>query len=56
MVQPENNIALSGDDARILMTALRTSEASAPMSTVFDIYFQLAAISQVQPPTQINPK
>lgn len=46
----EPNIALTGDEARILMAAMRTSSVAAPINTVLGIYMNLAAIAQVQPP------
>ena len=47
------NLSLNGDEARILMAALRTSNVSAPMSTVLNLYMTLAALSQVQPPPNV---
>ena len=46
----ENNIALTGDEARIIMSALLTSDASLPASSVLKLWFRLVAINQVQPP------
>lgn len=46
----QNNIAISGDEARILMAALRTSTMALPVGTALEVYMRLAAISQVQPP------
>lgn len=48
----EPNLSISGDEARILMTSLRTSNIAAPMATVLNLYLTLAAISQVQPHVQ----
>lgn len=48
----ENNFALTGDEARILMSALLTSEASLPSSMVLKLWFRLSAINQVQPPIE----
>jgi hypothetical protein len=48
----ENNIAINGNEARILMAAIRTSDVSAPIGATLDLYLRLAAISQVQPPQQ----
>lgn len=46
----ENNIALTGDDARVLMSALLTSDANLPSKTVLALWMRLIAINQVQPP------
>lgn len=46
----EPNIALSGDEARILMAALRTTNVAVPVGTALNLYLLLAAIAQVQPP------
>lgn len=48
----ENNFALTGDEARILMSALVTSDANLPAKTVLGLWMRLIAINQVQPPTQ----
>jgi hypothetical protein len=48
--EPQPNIALSGDEARILMAALRTTNIGAPMGITVNLYLALNAISQVQPP------
>jgi hypothetical protein len=44
------NISLTGDEARILIVALRTSNIGAPMGITVNLYLALNAISQVQPP------
>jgi len=46
----EPNFVMTGDQARVLMAALRTSPLAVPMSVSLDLYMQLAAIAQVQPP------
>lgn len=51
--QPQPNIALSGDEARILMAALRTTNMGAPVGITLNLYLQLAVLSQVQPSVQI---
>lgn len=48
----EPNISINGDEARILMVALRNLNLAAPVGTVLDLYIALSAISQVQPPAQ----
>jgi hypothetical protein len=48
----ENNLSISGDEARILVAALRTMNLAAPISVTLDLYHRLLAISQVQPPSQ----
>jgi hypothetical protein len=48
----ENNINLSGTEARMLMAALMTSSANAPMGDTLKLYIKLAAISNVQPAEQ----
>jgi len=47
---PENNIALTGDEARILITALATSPAALPAGLTIQLYMKLAMLSNVQPP------
>lgn len=47
----EPNIALNGDQARMLMAALRTSTIALPVGTALELYLSLAALSQVQPPS-----
>lgn len=46
----DNNISLTGDEARVLMVALSTSEYALPSNSVISLYLRLAQISQVQPP------
>lgn len=46
----DNNFALTGDEARILMAALIRSEASLPIGQTLQLYFRLSSISTVQPP------
>jgi hypothetical protein len=50
--QPQPNIALSGDEARILMAALRTTNVGAPIGITLNLFLQLSVLSQVQPPVQ----
>ena len=53
---PQPNMAISGDEARVLMTALRTTNVLLPSGMTLNLYLALAAIAQVQPPTvQTNP-
>ena len=52
MVERENNISITGDEARILIAALRTMNLSAPIAVTLDLYHRLSAIAQVQPPSQ----
>lgn len=52
MSEPQPNIALSGDEARILMAALRTTNVGAPIGITVNLFLALSAISQVQPPVQ----
>ena len=52
MSERENNISITGDEARILVAALRTMTLSAPISMTLELYYRLIAISQVQPPSQ----
>ena len=49
-MQAQPNIALNGDEARILLAALRTTNIAVPLSTALDLYLRLAMLSQVQPP------
>jgi len=49
-MNPENNLSISGDEARVLMAALATATASVPASTVITLWFKLSSISNVQPP------
>lgn len=46
----EPNVALTGDEARILMASLRTTSIGAPIGVTVNLYLKLAAIAQVQPP------
>ena len=46
----EPNVALTGDEARMLMVALATSASALPANSVISLYLRLAQISQVQPP------
>lgn len=48
----ENNIAISGDEARALMTVLLVSEVSFPSKMLLGLYMRLAQINQVQPPSE----
>jgi hypothetical protein len=50
----ENNVSLSGDEARLLMSALATSTASLPSHKVIEMYFKLNQINLVQPPKENN--
>lgn len=49
MSESQNNIALSGDEARILMAALRTTNVSAPIGITLNLFLALSVLSQVQP-------
>lgn len=49
---PAPNIALTGDEARILMAALSQSTVSIPSSVAITLYVRLNEIAQVQPPAQ----
>ena len=48
----ENNLAITGDEARILMVALQTCNESIPPSIAFKLWFRILAISQNQPPVK----
>jgi hypothetical protein len=48
--KPENNIALSGNEARALMVALATATGSLPSQVAINLWTRLNEISQVQPP------
>jgi hypothetical protein len=48
----ENNFALTGDEARLLMAALAQSPVSVPSGAAIQLYVRLSEISQVQPPKQ----
>lgn len=48
----DNNISITGDQARLLMYAMMNMDASAPVASTLELYLQLAAISQVQPRSQ----
>lgn len=52
--QPENNIAINGDEARILMVALLQTTVRAPVATAIGLYTKLAEISYAQP-QQVKP-
>ena len=45
----EPNIAMTGDEARIIMNALVNSESPAPTGTTLKLYLKLNQISNVQP-------
>ena len=49
MSNPELNVAISGDEARILMTALINSDVSAPMKDAIALFMRLNEISVNQP-------
>lgn len=44
-----DNINLTGDEARLLMLALHSSKVSAPADMTLNLYLRLAQLSQVQP-------
>ena len=44
------NFNLSGDEARMLMMALATSEINLPIGAALKLYMRLAEISNAQPP------
>lgn len=46
----EKNLALTGDEARVLMLAMATSPAPFPSKTTIKLWTELSEISQVQPP------
>jgi len=48
----DNNFNITGDEARILMAALRTTTLAAPMGSTLGLYQRLSMIAQVQPPSQ----
>jgi hypothetical protein len=48
----ENNFALTGDDARILMASMLGSKSSVPIGQSLVLYFKLAEISNAQPPVE----
>lgn len=49
-MEPEPNFTLSGDEARLLMVALATSNAQATTQSTIRLWSKLNDISQVQPP------
>lgn len=49
MTDAQPNIELSGDEARILMAALRTTNIGAPIGATLNIFLKLSILSQVQP-------
>lgn len=49
---PENNINLSGDEARMLLAALLNTTVSLPAGQTLQLYMRLANLSNVQPPIQ----
>jgi hypothetical protein len=49
---PENNVALTGDEARVLIASLSQSGVQAPAAAIISLYLRLMNISQVQPPKQ----
>jgi hypothetical protein len=50
----EPNIALDGEEARVLMSALMTSDTLAPMRITVSLFTQLNALSLNQPPQEVN--
>jgi hypothetical protein len=50
----ENNIALTGEEARALILSLAHSEAQLPSKMVISLWMRLNQISQVQP--AVNPE
>ena len=49
MNEQEKNFVINGDQARMMMAALATSNASLPAREVVAMYLRLAQISEVQP-------
>ena len=47
----ENNFLLTGDEARLIMAALASSNIAAPTAATLSLYMRLTEISQVQPQT-----
>ena len=50
-----NNIYISGTDARILLGALLSCQVTAPIKETLNLYQRLAILNQVQPPQDENP-
>ena len=50
----ENNFVLTGDEARLLMVTMASSEVNVPASMTINLWNRLNAISHAQPPTEIN--
>jgi len=48
--QAEYNVALSGDEARLLMITLTQSMVRVPASMAISLYYKLNEISFAQPP------
>ena len=48
----EPNFTLNGDEARVLMITLATSNANVSSALVIRLWARLNDISQVQPPTE----
>jgi len=56
MAEKENNIYLSGDEARMLMATLLNSSVSLPAGITLQLYVRLANLSNVQPPVKQLPQ
>jgi len=52
----ENNINITGDEARILMASMMQTAAALPIGRTLQLYMRLAQLSQVQPPVEPQPK
>jgi hypothetical protein len=50
MAESELNIALSGNEARILVAALMSTEMSAPVGPTIHLFMRLNELSVNQPP------
>ncbi len=46
------NLEVTGDEARLLMMALATSDANLQAKSVINMWIRLGNISQVQPPSE----
>lgn len=49
-ITPEPNLAITGDEARLMIAALAQCNTSVPAMATISLYTRLLGISQVQPP------
>ena len=47
---PQFNIRLTGDEARLMMLMMQSSPVSAPTAAAIQLYVRLSNLAQLQPP------